>query len=759
MWRVTRSRLWRTTRRRQHAWRGWLRPPQGPRARVSGGFAAASWRSRASTGRAEPDPNLKRVAQAVLDEHRFIAVQGDRRKGELRHASARRAAARPLQLRFAPGRAPDKSGLAQLASFAVRATHALRSSERARGAGFELERSRALLAVVAGANARLSLSRTVERRSTGCREHARDRSRCRLSPQDDGRVTVARSGSPARTKPSPSGLLASRARVVPAGGGSRSRTRRWTRGWARLGPSRARRGSSRRSRCRSSSATGRPACWRSTRGGRAAEGQRERTHRRAGRPARRGRAERALHERAPSSARLEQALAGAGAGARVGALYEISSSFTQSLSLEPTLAASRSGRRSARRRRGGDPAAGRARDELVARARPRATSTRRRARRARAPAAARAARAAALLPPTERPLLLDADRPAPAAARAAAAVPRGGHRRSSRRTQTELLGTLTILSLDPGAGSPRRRRPARSRRRQAALTIDNARLYHIRKRSRTRWRGRSCRARPEIEGLEVGHVYESSAHVEVGGDVYDFLTLDDGRLAVVLGDVTGHGVEAAADMAMAKFVFRSLAREHPEPSDFLAAANEIVCDDIAPGSSSPWSISPSTARQGSSPVRARASVPPDRPARRDRRGSRRGGLALGIEAAGVREVRETSRPVRASSSTPTASSRRAAGVSCSGSSGSTRAVRAPGAAGRGARRGRPGLQRVDTRRARRRLRDRRHQADSERGGARSRRRRFAALVFGAGTGSLAVEIAASGCSRRTTARRRSCGRT
>ena len=33
-------------------------------------------------------------------------------------------------------------------------------------------------------------------------------------------------------------------------------------------------------------------------------------------------------------------------------------------------------------------------------------------------------------------------------------------------------------------------------------------------------------------------------------------------LAVVLGDVTGHGIDATADMAMAKFVFRSLAREH-----------------------------------------------------------------------------------------------------------------------------------------------------------------------------------------------------
>src|SRR5262249_15633802 len=40
---------------------------------------------------------------------------------------------------------------------------------------------------------------------------------------------------------------------------------------------------------------------------------------------------------------------------------------------------------------------------------------------------------------------------------------------------------------------------------------------------------------------------------------------------------------AAADMAMAKFVFRSLVREHPEPSDFLAAANHVVCSEIAHG--------------------------------------------------------------------------------------------------------------------------------------------------------------------------------
>jgi sigma-B regulation protein RsbU (phosphoserine phosphatase) len=61
------------------------------------------------------------------------------------------------------------------------------------------------------------------------------------------------------------------------------------------------------------------------------------------------------------------------------------------------------------------------------------------------------------------------------------------------------------------------------------------------------------------------------------------MVLPDGRLAVVLGDVTGHGIDATADMAMAKFVFRSLAREHPEPGEFLAHANEVVVGEIASG--------------------------------------------------------------------------------------------------------------------------------------------------------------------------------
>ncbi len=152
-------------------------------------------------------------------------------------------------------------------------------------------------------------------------------------------------------------------------------------------------------------------------------------------------------------------------------------------------------------------------------------------------------------------------------------------------TQAEIFGTLTLVSLDPD-------RPiggatleaAVSIAGQAALALDNARLYQQQKQfADSMQRSLLPREQPQSPGLDIGAVYASSARMDVGGDVYDFLELADGRLAVVLGDVTGHGIDAAADMAMAKFVFRSLAREHSEPSEFLAAANEIVLEEIGEG--------------------------------------------------------------------------------------------------------------------------------------------------------------------------------
>jgi serine phosphatase RsbU (regulator of sigma subunit) len=119
---------------------------------------------------------------------------------------------------------------------------------------------------------------------------------------------------------------------------------------------------------------------------------------------------------------------------------------------------------------------------------------------------------------------------------------------------------------------------------QAALAIDNARLYQQQKDfAETMQRSLLPRALPHVRGLELGHVYQSSARVDVGGDLYDFVVLEDGRLAVAVGDVLGKGISAAADMAMTKFSFRVLARGDAEPSAVLASANDVVCEEIEEG--------------------------------------------------------------------------------------------------------------------------------------------------------------------------------
>ena len=152
-------------------------------------------------------------------------------------------------------------------------------------------------------------------------------------------------------------------------------------------------------------------------------------------------------------------------------------------------------------------------------------------------------------------------------------------------TPSELLATLTIVSLDPGKPlTDETLDTALFVAAQAALAVDNARLYQQQKAfTDSMQRSLLPRFRPQVTGIEIGAVYESSALVGVGGDVYDYMKTGERRLAIVLGDVTGHGIDAAADMAMAKFVFRSLARLYPEPGAFLAAANDVVVEEIGSG--------------------------------------------------------------------------------------------------------------------------------------------------------------------------------
>ena len=85
---------------------------------------------------------------------------------------------------------------------------------------------------------------------------------------------------------------------------------------------------------------------------------------------------------------------------------------------------------------------------------------------------------------------------------------------------------------------------------------------------------------PELPGYEVAAYYRPAR--EVGGDFYDFLSLDDGRLGLVVGDVTDKGVPAALVMATTRTMLRAAAQRLLSPGEVLQRVNDVLVQDIPP---------------------------------------------------------------------------------------------------------------------------------------------------------------------------------
>lgn len=63
----------------------------------------------------------------------------------------------------------------------------------------------------------------------------------------------------------------------------------------------------------------------------------------------------------------------------------------------------------------------------------------------------------------------------------------------------------------------------------------------------------------------------------VGGDIYDFVPLPDGRVGVLFGDASGHGMAAGLVMAVAHASFRTQLEVEPSPPAIMASLNRILC--------------------------------------------------------------------------------------------------------------------------------------------------------------------------------------
>ncbi|WP_298990552.1 PP2C family protein-serine/threonine phosphatase [uncultured Pseudokineococcus sp.] len=113
--------------------------------------------------------------------------------------------------------------------------------------------------------------------------------------------------------------------------------------------------------------------------------------------------------------------------------------------------------------------------------------------------------------------------------------------------------------------------------RRAGAALDAAALFRAQKRLAEGLQRSMLTPPPRLERLEVAVRYEPSARrAEVGGDWYDVLVQPTGSPVVVIGDVMGHDVEAAAAMGQLRSLLRGIAYTTDEPPDAVLTRTDAA---------------------------------------------------------------------------------------------------------------------------------------------------------------------------------------
>jgi serine phosphatase RsbU (regulator of sigma subunit) len=146
--------------------------------------------------------------------------------------------------------------------------------------------------------------------------------------------------------------------------------------------------------------------------------------------------------------------------------------------------------------------------------------------------------------------------------------------------QREVLGAITFVAVAAaGAYDQHALAFAEEFAALAASAIENARLYQERKETAETLQRSLLPARlPSIPGWRLATLYEPAGSGVIGGDFFDvFLT--DGGFTVVIGDVTGKGIEAATLTALARHSLRASALLGLSPASSLALLNRLLLDE------------------------------------------------------------------------------------------------------------------------------------------------------------------------------------
>lgn len=117
-----------------------------------------------------------------------------------------------------------------------------------------------------------------------------------------------------------------------------------------------------------------------------------------------------------------------------------------------------------------------------------------------------------------------------------------------------------------------------------ALAIENVRLYEAQRGVAETLQCAMLNLPTALPGVQIAHAYRSADEIAlIGGDFYDALELDAGRIAFFVGDVSGKGIEAATASSMVRTTLRAFAYHEGGPSAVLANANDVLCNMFADG--------------------------------------------------------------------------------------------------------------------------------------------------------------------------------
>lgn len=144
------------------------------------------------------------------------------------------------------------------------------------------------------------------------------------------------------------------------------------------------------------------------------------------------------------------------------------------------------------------------------------------------------------------------------------------------KSKGRVIGTIPIGSHQVGKFTQHDATLLESIGSEIGIAIENSRLYETQRHiSELLQRSMLPALIPSIPDMELGVRYSSATEEAlVGGDFYDIFSVD-GKYALLIGDVSGKGIEAATSTSMMKYILRAYLYQDPSPSLAMSKANDF----------------------------------------------------------------------------------------------------------------------------------------------------------------------------------------